>query len=601
LFYELIVETLTVYLIVLCFKTENTIFMKLFVLLLIPFSYLTTFGQAFKFEKNIDDFYHQYFHDVVEIADTFYVLMERPNYGQTYELRKYDKNGTHYLTKVIQVESDISVSTETRKMKMKAVTDGTLLFYGINDAMGGGDLPSGVYFNFIMKCDTEGNQIWIQRFYDEDLQDFNSSLEISLLPEGEILFKEQITNQLSKLHKLSDSGDILDSFDISSHAEGLFSTFSTYSYVKIMDSTLSLYSNQLEQEIEFNELLNSILPISNDSLLLLSKNKLRVLNSSLEEIKLIDFPENYMLFEPKFEENNKLSLLFEKTDTLGIGIIFLDSLYNVISIHFIRDTNLSYDQVVYSDVHVLALKNSRVYELETFAHGIRMQFYKLDEEEAFNYVTDLELVDISILDHNITSSYVNPGFIYRISVELELMLVNRGQDTIQKFKLREFQDMMTSSGFLTTFTLPIENLFLLPGDTLYHYSGWTSFGKQVYTSTNNFNYQCCVYTTAPNDRMDKNYRDNHACKYISGTLNTEKLSFDEVTFFPNPASNELFVYNQSETEMLYEISDLTGRIVLPQSVLTNHTIDVSFLPSSSYFIRFISENGQTIHKIIVER
>jgi hypothetical protein len=72
--------------------------------------------------------------------------------------------------------------------------------------------------------------------------------------------------------------------------------------------------------------------------------------------------------------------------------------------------------------------------------------------------------------------------------------------------------------------------------------------------------------------------------------------------YPNPASDKIFVTTNDLTEMNWNITDFTGKIVLIGKQLNQHLteIDTEKLMSGIYFLSINSGNGKVVFKVIKE-
>lgn len=74
-----------------------------------------------------------------------------------------------------------------------------------------------------------------------------------------------------------------------------------------------------------------------------------------------------------------------------------------------------------------------------------------------------------------------------------------------------------------------------------------------------------------------------------------------VELFPNPASDfaSLKIETESNLDLRFDLVDISGRLIstqrqqLPASI-TNHTIDLSQLPSGTYFVRIATPRGSVL-------
>jgi hypothetical protein len=69
--------------------------------------------------------------------------------------------------------------------------------------------------------------------------------------------------------------------------------------------------------------------------------------------------------------------------------------------------------------------------------------------------------------------------------------------------------------------------------------------------------------------------------------------------FPNPAVQSVTFVNDGPFVTQYSITDLTGREVRNGAFLGNTMVDVSTLGAGSYLVRFDSESGQQVRKLVI--
>ena len=77
----------------------------------------------------------------------------------------------------------------------------------------------------------------------------------------------------------------------------------------------------------------------------------------------------------------------------------------------------------------------------------------------------------------------------------------------------------------------------------------------------------------------------------------------EIYVFPNPASTQINLLDNIESEGLLQILDLQGRLILEKVYdvnVTKNSIDISRLSSGTYILRWINEQEQVATKLIIE-
>ncbi len=78
------------------------------------------------------------------------------------------------------------------------------------------------------------------------------------------------------------------------------------------------------------------------------------------------------------------------------------------------------------------------------------------------------------------------------------------------------------------------------------------------------------------------------------SVNEPTIKVSEIIIYPNPGYDKLYIRTALKENILFELYNITGKIILKQEINKNiTTINVNFLPSGLYFYRFLNE-----HKII---
>jgi hypothetical protein len=81
-------------------------------------------------------------------------------------------------------------------------------------------------------------------------------------------------------------------------------------------------------------------------------------------------------------------------------------------------------------------------------------------------------------------------------------------------------------------------------------------------------------------------------------------SMQPVSFFPNPASNEINICPgkiANEKKLLFTLTDLQGRNILKQSYDTSKPIDVSAVPEGLYMATLKGKEKEVRGKVIIQR
>jgi WD40 repeat protein len=89
-----------------------------------------------------------------------------------------------------------------------------------------------------------------------------------------------------------------------------------------------------------------------------------------------------------------------------------------------------------------------------------------------------------------------------------------------------------------------------------------------------------------------------------GTITSDPINFDSI-IYPNPSNGIVSLINSCQNPVqFYEVLSVNGLILIPNTVITTQqgliSIDISELPSGTYFLRFHCNSSVTTYKIIKE-
>ena len=84
-----------------------------------------------------------------------------------------------------------------------------------------------------------------------------------------------------------------------------------------------------------------------------------------------------------------------------------------------------------------------------------------------------------------------------------------------------------------------------------------------------------------------------------GILNVSEFENLELSIFPNPTSDRLFIEGQNTNQVHYQLIDILGRII-SQDVYTSEGIDFKRLETGIYFVKINDTNGNTLTRKVVK-
>jgi len=98
-----------------------------------------------------------------------------------------------------------------------------------------------------------------------------------------------------------------------------------------------------------------------------------------------------------------------------------------------------------------------------------------------------------------------------------------------------------------------------------------------------------------------NIQNGNIYKIIDTSLNTNEFQKNEISVYPNPASDELFVKNENNIELSsIKITDLTGKTVAYQNSQLS-SINISNLSKGMYFVTIEEKNGNIVTSKIIKQ
>jgi hypothetical protein len=158
---------------------------------------------------------------------------------------------------------------------------------------------------------------------------------------------------------------------------------------------------------------------------------------------------------------------------------------------------------------------------------------------------------------------------------------------------------------LTVYELPARPVITLTDRTL---SSGTASGNQWYfndaeiagatNQTHVAEAEGSYYVIVTSEQLCVSEPSNVLTVSFTGMADFSKW---EVNIYPNPASDKLYIENQSGMEMLLELYDITGKMIV-NSILTGdlEVIDVQGIRPSIYFLKIPIDDSRQQKKLIIE-
>ncbi|HKC69203.1 MAG TPA: T9SS type A sorting domain-containing protein, partial [Bacteroidia bacterium] len=105
--------------------------------------------------------------------------------------------------------------------------------------------------------------------------------------------------------------------------------------------------------------------------------------------------------------------------------------------------------------------------------------------------------------------------------------------------------------------------------------------------------------------VNNNYAVDSNVVYIDTVAHTngiKQTSFitNTVKVYPNPAQGNFTVEVSNNQKQQLQVLDISGKIVLTQTIQSKTTIDASLFENGVYFVQLKSEAGVSIQKIVMQ-
>ena len=93
-------------------------------------------------------------------------------------------------------------------------------------------------------------------------------------------------------------------------------------------------------------------------------------------------------------------------------------------------------------------------------------------------------------------------------------------------------------------------------------------------------------------------------KLVDTSMSTISLNESEVTIFPNPATNELYIKNNNNLALQnISIADLTGKVVFNQDIqnIDSNAVNITSLAKGIYLVTVETQSGLTATSKIIKQ
>lgn len=223
-----------------------------------------------------------------------------------------------------------------------------------------------------------------------------------------------------------------------------------------------------------------------------------------------------------------------------------------------------------------------------------------------NNSTDAGIINVEI--ETVKSERIFEDWSVRIEniINIYYSIINFGNDTIDNVAVNFLITSGRTCGTKVSQYL-IFNQSIAPGETINGLHITVSFTAADYQ----FSYvppttfDVCVWTSAPNFKIDRNHENDFSCKNILLTSAIDRTNESGIRLYPNPADNLLYLQLAdlpigTETEITF--SDLLGKRLMTLKSKDNITaIDIQELKNGIYIVSVHYNDIITQHKIVIQR
>ena len=380
------------------------------------------------------------------------------------------------------------------------------------------------------------------------------------------------------------------------------------------DYTLSLASVDLSTNVNLE-----VLNLNNNQLTSLDvSNNTNLINFSagLNQLTTIDLSNNPAIESLSLNQNNLSSLdLSNQTNLIWFAVnsnnLTASSLTlpntSTVTTAYLSDNPLgSIDVSNFTNLEILRVNNTNLSTIDLSSNTV------LEELEAnTNNFTSIDLsslaqlTSLKLVENDLTSIDLsnNPGLLQLYLGDNDLTSLDLTSNS--NIYHLELQDNLFSS--IDVSALPsLGTLYVSDNSNLQIINMANGNNASIYqfNATNCPNLSCVQLdngftppATSPGVQwiMDPDKDPNTIYGYTTCSLGVENTSLEQLSIYPNPASDYLHIDANFQIEKI-TIYNTLGKLVLAQSA--NPSIEISHLPNGIYFVEIFAEGTRTIKRFI---
>jgi hypothetical protein len=229
---------------------------------------------------------------------------------------------------------------------------------------------------------------------------------------------------------------------------------------------------------------------------------------------------------------------------------------------------------------------------ESYNHQIAIYQFSNPQSTGTDVILpNIELVDFEI--HNITFDYggedYDDPYIIGYHFTTTMTIQNNGNDPVNSFAVfgklkggvncsrnifyQKFTDIDIEPGMSSTFQL--------------HWAYQEGIENNL----------LCFECLAPNDELESASSDNSLCKTFE-IIGVDDNSYSQISVYPNPVTNQLFVNGGNEIVKHIEISNLSGLTIYKSQIEGQNSVNINELSNGVLLVKIITDKGASVFKII---
>ena len=451
------------------------------------------------------------------------------------------------------------------------------------------DVVSDSYW-FIQKYNADGILIW-QKFFTNEINTASGS-EISSLninKDLELWVNYSIDESESFIYKFDTNGSIKDSFKINQLGILGLSELSNFKFVAFKDNEILGYNseNVIEQSLLFNQEIVNILS-NNDSLYVLTKKNIYILNKQLEIIYQKDFSnlENFSAFKLL---NQNIYIL---NSTSSVQTLYLlDNSLEIIQTILIPSEIDRFGVIDFNELHCTLCKNFIATSMNVIQY---LDYSMTSSDNATTNTTDISLVDLEVYQTSIELIPTINKYLYTLFVNARVK--NNGDKVLESCRINYLQGFAPCENVYRF--VHFKNLNVPPGESVL--LDLKKFYSDIIDKPEAISVNICAFTSFPNIVTDTIPANDKICQLKTfDFLNTEQADEEEISIYPNPFSDAFFIQNPTLKDCSINIYDSLGNLINEVSLTkSQYTFDLSNQPKGIYFIKIVTKNMEIMKKII---